>query len=174
MCFIIPSYYHQEADVKPTSEDISRILALLSQGPPRIEKATRGIQQELLDLHTEAEPWSVRDILAHLRACSNAWGTTIDEMIAQDNPTRRYKSPRSLMRKPEYQDPAFDAALESFTEERNRLVETLSALDAAGWARPGTFTGTSARQRNQTVFSYSERIVNHEQPHLEQIESLLD
>ena len=29
------------------------------------------------------------------------------------------------------------------------------------------------RQRDQTVFSYAERIVNHEQPHLKQIEALL-
>ena len=86
----------------------------------------------------------------------------------------RYVSPRSWMRKPAYADPAFPSALESFTQERQKLVKTLLGLDGADWARPGTFTSTSARQRRQTVFSYAERIVNHEQPHLEQIESLLE
>ncbi len=77
------------------------------------------------------------------------------------------------MRKPEYRDQEFNGALERFTQDRRRLVETLADLDEVDWARRGTFTGTSARQRDQTVFSYAERIVNHEQPHLDQIESLL-
>jgi len=38
------------------------------------------------------------------------------------------------------------------------------------WRRSGTFTETSARQRDQAVLSYTGRIVNHDQPHLEQIE----
>jgi hypothetical protein len=77
------------------------------------------------------------------------------------------------MRKPTYLGQEFDAALESFTQERQKLVKALGDLDEAGWGRRGTFTGASPRQRDQTVLSYSDRIVNHEQPHLDQIESLL-
>jgi hypothetical protein len=119
------------------------------------------------------EPWSVSDILAHLRACSDAWGNSIIAMMTRDNPTLRYVSPRSWMRKPKYRDQEFDAALKSFTQERQKLVKALADLDEAGWLCRGTFTGTSPRQRDQTVLSYSDRIVNHEQPHLDQIESLL-
>lgn len=94
-------------------------------------------------------------------------------MITQDNPIMRYVSPRSWMRKPEYRDQEFHAALESFTEERQNLVKSLADLNEADWARRGTFTGASPRQRDQTVLSYSGRIVNHEQPHLDQVEALL-
>jgi hypothetical protein len=94
-------------------------------------------------------------------------------MLTQDNPTLRYVSPRAWMRKPAYQEQAFDAALASFIQERHKLLTVLANLDAAGWARCGTFTGTSPRQREQTVLSYAERIVTHEQPHLDQIVSLL-
>jgi hypothetical protein len=94
-------------------------------------------------------------------------------MMTRDNPTQRYVSPRSSMKKPRYQEQEFDAALESFTQERQKLVKMLADLDEAGWARRGTFTGTSVHQRDQTVLSYSNRIVSHEQPHLDQIESLL-
>ena len=155
------------------SKEISQILALLAQGPPRIEQATRGVQITQLHLRSEAEPWSVSDILAHLRACSDMWGASINAMITQDNPTRRYVSPRSWMKKPKYAEQEFKVALDTFTGERQKLVKMLAALDETGWERRGTFTGTSPRQRDQTVWSYSERIVNHEQPHLEQIESLL-
>ncbi len=159
--------------MKPLSEDISRILALLTQAPLRLEKATRGFPMTRLYLRTDMEPWSISDMLAHLRACSDVWGNSIIAMITQDNPTLRYVSPRSWVKKPTYLAQEFAAALESFTQERQKLVKALALLDEAGWARCGTFTGTAPRQRDQTVLSYSDRIVNHEQPHLAQIESLL-
>ena len=160
--------------MKTVSAGFNRILELLTQGSSRLESATLGIQSIRLHLRTDVGPWSVSDILSHLRACSDVWGNNIVTMITLDNPTMRYVSPRSLMRKPKYADQEFDAALESFAQERHKLVKILADLDEAGWARPGTFTKTSPRQRDQTVFSFSERIVNHEQPHLDQIETLLD
>jgi DinB superfamily len=159
--------------MKPVSEATSRILELLTQSPLRLEKATRGLQTTRLYLRSDLEPWSVSDILAHLRACADVWGNSIIAMITRDNPTLRYVSPRSWMRKPTYLEQEFDAALESFTQGRQKLVKALADLDEAGWGRRGTFTGTSPRQRDQTVLSYSDRIVNHEQAHLDQIESLL-
>jgi len=142
-------------------------------GPVRLNDATSGIQPSRLQLRTETEPWSISDILAHLRACSDSWGDSIHAMLTQDNPTKRYVSPRALMKKPKYQCQEFSIALESFAQEREKLVKVLANIDKSGWKRPGTFTGTSPRQRNQTVFSYTERIINHEQPHLDQVESLL-
>src|SRR5262245_46580717 len=159
--------------MKPISEDISRNLELLAQAPLRLEKATRGLQATQLYLRSDVEPWSVNDILAHLRACSDVWGNSIVAMITRDNPTLRYVSPRSWMNKPKYREQAFNVALVAFTQERQKLVQALADLDQAGWVRRATFTGVSARQRDQTVVSYSDRIVNHEQAHLDQIESLL-
>ena len=159
--------------MQPVSENISRVLALLTHAPLRLEKATRGLQTTQLYVRSDAEPWSVSDILAHLRACSDVWGTSIIAMLTRDNPTLRYVSPRSWMNKPTYREQAFDVALVSFTQERQKLVKALTELDEAGWLRRATFTGVSDRQRDQTVLSYSDRIVNHEQPHLDQIESLL-
>lgn len=159
--------------MEPITQDTSQILDLLTQGPIRIEMATRSCKAENLYLRTDAEPWSVSDILAHLRACSDVWGTSLNAMLTQDNPTIRYKSPRSSMKKPMYADQEFKAALASFTEGRQKLVMVLANLDETGWLRRGTFSGTTPRQRDQTVLSYAERIINHEQPHLDQIESLL-
>jgi hypothetical protein len=77
------------------------------------------------------------------------------------------------MSKPAYADQEFDAALESYATERRKLVDALDGLDEAGWARGGTFTGTSARGRSQTVLSYATRLAEHEQEHMDQIDSLL-
>lgn len=159
--------------MKPLSEDISRIVAHLTHAPLRVETATCGLQTTQLYLRSDAEPWSVSDILAHLRACSDVWGNSIIAMLTRDNPTLRYVSPRSWMNKPLYREQAFDVALVSFTQERQKLVKVLAELDEAGWLRRATFTGVSDRQRDQTVVSYADRIVTHEQGHLGQIESLL-
>ena len=119
--------------MQPVSESISRVLALLTHAPLRLEKATRGLQTTQLSVRSDAEPWSVSDILAHLRACSDVWGTSIITMITRDNPTLRYVSPRSWMNKPMYREQAFDVALVSFTEERQKLVKALTELDEVGW-----------------------------------------
>ena len=83
------------SSMKSVSEDITRILELLTHAPLRLEKATRGLQTTQLSVRSDAEPWSVSDILAHLRACSDVWGKSIIAMITRDNPTLRYVSPRS-------------------------------------------------------------------------------
>jgi hypothetical protein len=158
--------------MKAATEATHRILDLLTHAPRRLKQATHSLQTSRLYLRSDEEPWSINDILAHLRACSDVWGNSIMAMLTQDNPTQRYMSPRAWMRKPLYWDQEFNAALESFTKERRKLAKVLTNLDEAGWARRGTFTGTSPRGRDQTVLSYAERLVNHEQAHLEQIEIL--
>lgn len=158
--------------MKPVSEDAKRIIELLTNAPGRIRGITHGVQPAQLTIRSDAEPWSIHDILAHLRACSDVWGKSILAMIAQDNPTERYVSPRASMRRPAYADQAFGVALEQFASDRRKLVAALSELDAAGWTRGGTFTGTSPREQAQTVLSYAERLVDHEQAHLDQIEML--
>jgi hypothetical protein len=131
------------------------------------------VQPERLYVRTDDEPWSISDILVHLRACSDVWGETIMAMLTEDNPIQRYKSPRAFMKKSKYQDQEFATALEFYTLERQKLVKVLTNLDYAGWARSGTYTGITPRDRNQTVWTLTNRLVDHEQLHLEQIDSLL-
>jgi hypothetical protein len=153
--------------------DSRRVLELLADAPARIAAATAGVPSQRLSERSEAEPWSPDDILAHLRACADTWGASIVAMLAEDRPTIRYVSPRALMRRPAYRERPFDAALADFAAQRRQLVTVLEELDADGWARPGIFTGTSARERDQTVLSYAARLAGHEQAHLDQLEALL-
>lgn len=159
--------------MKPEFEGSRRVIELLKQGPVRISAATHGIPTDQLYRRTDEEPWSISDILVHLRACSDVWGNSIMTMLTQENPIQRYQSPRAFMKKPKYQDQEFATALDAYTQERQKLVKILTSLDAVGWSRPGTYTGVTPRHRNQTILSLGNRIVDHEQPHLEQIETLL-
>src|SRR5947199_9981327 len=133
--------------MQPVSEDISRVLALLTHAPLRLKTATRGLQTTQLSVRSDAEPWSVGDILAHLRACSDVWGTSIIAMITRDNPTLRYVSPRSWMNKPTYREQAFDGALVSFTQERQKLVKALTRPDgSAAPPLPGFLIVSATKQ----------------------------
>jgi len=102
--------------MNPVSEDINQVIKLLKQGPLRIKKATGGIREKQLHIRTDEEPWSINDILIHLRACSDVWDAMIMKMLTEDNPIQRYSSPRGSMKKTIYQEPEFAEGLEAYIQ----------------------------------------------------------
>jgi DinB family protein len=156
-----------------TSADIEQILALLAETPHRMALLTNRLEHARLHTAPDHDTWSVHAILAHLRSCADVWGKSILAMIAEDKPTLRYISPRTWIRKTDYLDQEFHSSLQAFTNQRAALLASLNALASEDWSRAATFTGT-VKGRNQTVFSYARRIVEHERQHLDQIESVLN
>jgi len=94
-------------------------------------------------------------------------------MLSQDHPTLRYVSPRTWLRKTDYPAQEFHISLQAFTRQRDELLKLLTPLTLEDWSHGATFTGTT-RGREQTVFSYARRIVDHETQHLDQIEEVLN
>lgn len=160
---------------KPTAGNVSEIdlvLATLAETPKEIGRIARGHDDRQLHLPPEAEAWSARDIVAHLRACAEVWGRNIDRMIQEDRPTIRYVSPRGWIKKTDYRDQGFRLSLRAFSEARAALLDTLRPLDKAGWSRRATFTGTTLG-RDATVLIYAKRIADHEVHHLDQLRRTL-
>lgn len=93
-------------------------------------------------------------------------------MITEDHPTIRYVSPRAWIKGTDYLEQGFHDSLREFSGARAGLVEALGSLEAAGWSRPATFTGT-ALGRDATVLSYAKRIAEHELRHLDQLRRTL-
>jgi hypothetical protein len=153
--------------------EIEQILAWLGQTPRHIAELVQERPSERLQARPDPDTWSANDILAHLRACADVWGKSILAMIAQDHPTLRYVSPRTWMKKTTYATLDFRASLQAFAEQRAELMKVLSHLDAAGWSRGATFTGTT-RGREATVMNYARRIADHEREHCEQLEAMLE
>lgn len=149
-----------------------RTLMALSDTPKQIARIARGSNDRQLHRKPASDAWSARDILAHLRACAEVWGRSIDRMITEDHPTIRYVSPRGWIKRTDYLEQGFRDSLREFSRARAGLVETLSALDAVGWSRRAAFTGTTLG-RNATVLSYAKRIVDHELGHLDQLRRTL-
>jgi DinB family protein len=110
--------------------------------------------------------------VAHLRACAAVWGRSIERMLAEDHPTIRYVSPRGWIKKTDYRQQKFQDSLSAFGQDRVKLVKTLGELDAIGWSRGATFTGTT-QGREATVLTYAKRIADHEAQHLGQLQRTL-
>jgi len=54
--------------MKATRPEIEAYLNLLTQTSRRITKTTKGFEDARLKFRTVEQPWSVNDILAHLRS----------------------------------------------------------------------------------------------------------
>lgn len=150
------------------ASEIRAVLTLLSATPQKIAEIAQGVSQQRLHRRPEADAWSAQEIVAHLRACADVWGRSIDRMVTEDRPTIRYVSPRGWIRKTDYLQQTFDETLRGFVEQRAALVATLRTLSVSSWTRSATFTGTTLG-RVGTVLSYATRIAEHEVRHLAQL-----
>lgn len=151
-----------------SESETQAVLDVLSETPKQIARISRGRSDQQLHHKPAADAWSAQEIVAHLRACADVWGRSIDRMLAEDHPTIRYVSPRGWIRKTDYLQQSFGDTLRAFAQKRAALVGTLSKLGASGWARGATFTAT-ALGREATVLSYATRITDHEVRHLDQL-----
>src|SRR5262245_5071936 len=151
-----------------SASEIEVVLTVLSETPQQIARVARGHSTQRLHRKPAADAWSAQEIVAHLRACAEVWGRSIDRMLAEDHPSIRYVSPRGWIKKTDYLQQSFRETLRAFAEQRATLVGTLSTLSASGWARGATFTGTTAG-REATVLDYATRIADHEVGHLDQL-----
>lgn len=155
-----------------SADEIAQVLRQLAETPRRLTAMTLGRENVQVYAKFGEDEWSVQEILAHLRVCAEVWGKSILLMIAQDQPTLRYVSPRTVAKKRNYTTQEYQASLQEFSTQRADLLQSLHVLKHPAWSRGATFTGTT-RGREQTIYSYVQRIAKHEAEHLKQIEDRL-
>ncbi len=153
---------------RPGRDDVERYLRLLREAPVRIAAATDGIDAARLEQRSADEPWSVNDILAHVRAAADNRERFIDRMATGEHVALSYQSPRSELRKTNYVDLPFAENLAAFRSQRTSLVDRLAALPTGHWSR-----GALIRDRPENIVSYVRYLTDHETAHCEQIETLL-
>lgn len=159
--------------MKPASRDeIEEMIRLLEETPRRLAAACQGQSLERLHARPNADTWSANEILAHLRACADVWGKSIETMIGQEHPTLRYISPRTYARKTKYPALVFHLSFEAFANQRRELLARLRDLPDESWQRGATFL-VNGQAKEGTVFSYARRLALHEHGHCEQFEALL-
>jgi hypothetical protein len=154
-----------------TPIDSTAVLAQLASTPRRIESVTLGLTEKDLTWKPSPDSWSVNEVIAHLRACADVWGGSISKILKEDNPTFRYVSPRTWIRKTNYPNLDFQASFLAFRKQREDLLMILQPLDHEGWLRRAMVKATTLREG--TVLSYAQRLADHEAGHCEQIDRIL-
>ena len=154
--------------MKATLTEIEIYLKLLEETPRRLATLTKPFDEARLQLRTKKESWSVSDILAHLRSCTDVWGDSVERMLTEENPTVPYRHPRQWIKKTDYPELPFHESLQAFANQRKKLLKMLKPLSFEDWSRAATIKG-----REHTVFTQVRRMATHENVHCEQIESLL-
>ena len=130
--------------------------------------ATDGVSNDRLHVRTPEEPWSVNDVLAHVRSAADHRMRYMRRMATGEHRTLAYTSPRSELKKTDYTDRSFAENLAGFTAKRAELVEWLEALSPEAWSHVA-----SIRDRPETVATYARYLSEHELTHCDQIEALL-
>jgi hypothetical protein len=153
---------------------IDKILTILKETPPRLANLTSGLGPALLDTAPSPGEWSANEVLAHLRACEDVWGSYyMMTILAEDNPTIKARNPRTWIKKTDYLEQDFQSSLRAFTKQRERLLAVLEPLPPEGWERTNTLIGAGKPLR-QTLLSHADGLARHERAHLKQIERTLN
>lgn len=154
--------------MKATLTDIEIYLKLLEETLRCLEKIAKSFDEARLYRRTQEQPWSVNDILAHLRACADIWGNSIERMLAEEKPTVPYRHPRQWIKKTNYLEIPFHESFQAFVSQRKKLLKMLNRLAIKDWSRAAIIQG-----REHTVFTQVRRMAKHENVHCGQNESLL-
>jgi uncharacterized damage-inducible protein DinB len=152
---------------------IEENLILLAATPPHLAKLTEGLSPAQLVTPPEPGEWSARDVLAHLRACSDMWGKYITLILTEDHPTFKAVNPTTWVKQTNYLEQAFRPSLKAFTAQRAELLTVLEPLPPKAWSRKATVTG-AGKPRDRTVHTYAQWLANHERSHFTQMERIVN
>lgn len=155
-----------------TSLSIEQILSLLAAGPSLLAEYTAGLTEAQLHAAPGPGEWSVNEVLAHLRSCSDVWGNCINVILQENHPTIRAVNPRTWIKSTDYLELQFKPSWQAFSTQRADLLATLKRLKPKDWARSATVTG-AGKPLQRTVLTYVESIAVHERPHLKQISRIV-
>jgi DinB family protein len=154
--------------VPNTSLTVEQVLTLLADMPARIAGITAGLTAAQARTRPEEGEWSVAEVLAHLRACSDVWGDRcIGTILAQDGPTVPGINPRAWIERTDYPTLPFRPSLRVYTAQRADLMTVLELLPPEGWSRTATVTG-GGPPRQRTVLFYAQWLAGHERAHVRQ------
>jgi hypothetical protein len=151
---------------------IDQVLTDLAEQPKTIAALTAGLPRARLHRAPSRDEWSINDVLAHLRSCSDMWGKYIATIIAEDHPTIRAMNPRTWIKRTNYLELEFAPSLHAFRKQRSELLAVLRPLAKASWSRSAKVTG-AGKPLEVTVLDYAQRLAEHERTHVKHIQRMV-
>ena len=154
--------------MKVTQSEVEKYLGIISEVPVRITQLVDGSDEMCLYARKDVKSWSVSDILAHLRSCSDLWTHTMYAMLAETEPVFSDINERKWANVTRYAEMPFYQSLQVYSLQRENLVRVLIDLPLESWERSAIIF-----ERRHTVFTQTRRLAKHDTDHIEQISSLL-
>lgn len=151
---------------------VEQVLTALGEAPSRLAALTASLAPAQLLTPPEPGEWSLRDVLAPLRACSDMWGKYITVILHEDQPTFKAVNPTTGIKQTNYLEQDFRPSLQAFTAQRAELLAVLKPLPLKAWSRSASVTG-AGKPRQRTVLSYAQWLANHERSHFRHIARLV-
>jgi hypothetical protein len=158
--------------VYDTPRTTDQLLTMLAAAPVRLGDLTAGLLPTQLVAPPAPGEWSMRDVLGHLRACSDMWGKYIVQILNEDKPAIKAVNPTTWIKQTDYLELDFQPSLQAFRAQRAELLAVLEPLGPEAWLRTATVTG-AGRARERTVYTYAQWLANHELSHVNQIERMV-
>ncbi|HUQ42669.1 MAG TPA: DinB family protein [Candidatus Limnocylindrales bacterium] len=156
-----------------TPRSTDQLLKQLAVQPKEIALLTADLSGARLHRAPARDVWSLNDVLAHLRSCSDMWGKYIRMILAEDRPTIRAMNPTTWIKQTDYPELEFTSSLRAFTRQRAGLLKVLRPLPPNAWSRAAIVTG-AGRPRERTVLEYARWLANHERSHVKYIARVVD
>ena len=130
-----------------TDDEHARQLERLRDAPRRIVAATTEASDERLNVRTADEPWSVNDVLAHVRSAADVRDRFIRRLATEPRSSIPYQSARSELAKTDYLERPFAENLAAYAGKRAELVAFLESLPSDSWNRGARMRDGPRRSR---------------------------
>ncbi len=159
-----------------TSRDlkVDEIMAILPQTAGRLAALTHGLGEKQLRTPPELDAWSVNDVLAHLRACSDVLGGNMLRIVAESHPAWKGMNPRTWQKKSGYHEWKFAPAFAAFTRQRAELLAILQPLAHEAWERTAIVSVPPNKTYEYSVRYYGDWLARHERAHLKKLSRIID
>ena len=149
--------------------DVSALVERLAQTPHRLAAAAAGKRPAELAATPANDEWSALAILAHLRASDDILAPRLMMMLVRDEPPLPSYDERRWADVMGYAEHEFQELPAAFTFKRAELVRALRRLSPSDWQRGGIHD----EHGRITLLDMLRHLVDHEDEHCRQIETLL-
>jgi hypothetical protein len=153
-------------DNKRPCAEACRLLDRLRLQATDVHRLTEGLHENHLTRRVIPDRWSLKELVCHIRRMQQVFvQDRLEVVLTQDNPQLVAYSPEADPRFSEMVERPTAETITAYLEERQQLLDRLSALPPEAWQR----TGRHPTYPHSDVCSLAEYLVHHEAHHIYQM-----
>jgi len=149
--------------------NLEACLDQLKKHPEVFAAAIQGLGDAQLSKRPNKDSWAAKEIICHMRDVEDYFFERFQSILAMDEPRLPAANPERWAADRQYLRNNVNEALATFRERREETLQFLRRLTPAQWNR----AGVHVRYGRLTIQAFLERMANHDQNHLDQLNRAL-